>query len=275
MIEFFKAITILGDAIFILVASTFLYLNRRKLGLKVGLTVLIAIYLANFFKIIFKIPRPPAEKWYVAAGGYSFPSGHATDSSAFWGVIAFEFWGSKKIISFISWILVILVGVSRVVLGVHTWVDVIGGWILGTGLAIVTHLKGEQISEMYNSLSLYHKSLLVTLGYIISVVIPIPLAWNDITAINSYEDMLQAVSALFGIVIGYEYSRESYKFIKDATSLKNAIIRGFVGVIILIIPFSIYEALGYMFLVPILFGLIGFLLVGIIPLMIKRLNLTN
>jgi len=275
VIEFFKVVTLLGDAIFILVASTFLYLNRRKLGLKAGLSVLIAIYLANFLKILFKIPRPPVEKWQVAAGGYSFPSGHATDSSAFWGVIAFEYWSSKKIISYISWILVILVGVSRVVLGVHTWVDVIGGWVLGSSLAAITHFKGEKLSELYDSLNLYRKSLLLIVGYLLSVVIPIPFAWNDMTAIDSFKDMLQAISVVFGIAIGYEYSRENYRFIKDAISFKNAVVRGLIGVLILIVPFSVYEILGYFFLIPILFGFIGFLLVGVIPLLLKKMNLTS
>jgi len=273
IIEFFKVITILGDAIFILVGSTFIYLNRRKLGLKVGLTVLLAIYTANLLKVIFKIPRPPSSQWYVKASGYSFPSGHATDSAAFWGVIGLEYVNSKKWLSILSFIIIALVGISRVILGVHTWIDVIGGWILGLTFAFIACFRGESISTFYESMSIGNKILLIVVPYILSLVTPIPLIWGDEIALSNYEDMIQAISAVFGILIGFEFSRETYKYFEDAKSLRTVLLRGIVGVLILIIPFSLYKIIGIIYLAPLIFGIIGFLLVGVLPIFLYRIGL--
>ncbi len=68
----------------------------------------------------------------AAVFGDAFPSGHATQATAVLLVCAFAIAGKRR-----SWLVVLagivagLVGVSRVVLGVHWPADVLAGWILG------------------------------------------------------------------------------------------------------------------------------------------------
>jgi len=77
---------------------------------------------------------------------YSFPSGHAFGSVIFYGLFAVmdmkylnRPW--NLLISALIWIVIFLIGVSRVYLKKHYPTDVLAGWILGgISLAIVVNL---------------------------------------------------------------------------------------------------------------------------------------
>lgn len=62
---------------------------------------------------------------------YSFPSGHAT----FMFALAFAMLGFDKKIAFFIGILGVLTGIARVFAGVHYWYDILGGFVLGAGVA--------------------------------------------------------------------------------------------------------------------------------------------
>lgn len=64
--------------------------------------------------------------------GYSFPSGHATVGMAFWLTLGL----CRRDLLPACAAVPILIGVSRVVLGVHFPTDVLGGWALGAAVAI-------------------------------------------------------------------------------------------------------------------------------------------
>ncbi|MFJ4848592.1 MULTISPECIES: phosphatase PAP2 family protein [unclassified Streptomyces] len=81
-------------------------------------------------------PRPPGEDWITHASRWSFPSGHATTSAMAAGLLvtalavrrppAWRLWAILPL----CW--AVLVGVSRLWLGVHWASDVVGGWLLAT-----------------------------------------------------------------------------------------------------------------------------------------------
>lgn len=79
----------------------------------------------------------PATGPLVSGGGFAFPSGHATQSVAVYGALAYllagwvHTWRSKVGLWTIALALVLLVGFSRVYLGVHWTTDVLGGYALG------------------------------------------------------------------------------------------------------------------------------------------------
>ena len=62
---------------------------------------------------------------------FSFPSNHAVNSAA--GTVFLRSFYPR--ITWIAWPLVILIGVSRVYTGAHYASDVVGGWLLGAGMA--------------------------------------------------------------------------------------------------------------------------------------------
>jgi undecaprenyl-diphosphatase len=96
-------------------------------------------------------PRPDLETHLVVVKTSSFPSGHANSSMVFFLTLALALtadtrWQRTAVIGAIG--LSILVGVSRVMLGVHWPSDVVGGWALGMLWVLVTlRLAGRFIQE--------------------------------------------------------------------------------------------------------------------------------
>ncbi len=80
----------------------------------------------------------PSLQHLVEAGGYSFPSGHAMISMGFYGMI-FAIWAIERKVHqrtfFLPYVLgvllILLIGLSRVYLGVHFPTDIAGGYIAG------------------------------------------------------------------------------------------------------------------------------------------------
>lgn len=95
-------------------------------------------------KAVFALPRPPPSYWIVPTEGLGFPSGHAIVATVVYGsiaVLAVESRRGWRIVA--SGTLISLVGVSRVVLGVHYPIDVVTGTAIGLlYLGVVVVLSG-------------------------------------------------------------------------------------------------------------------------------------
>ena len=70
-----------------------------------------------------------ADKYDVAAQGYSFPSGHSSGAATVYGSAALCV--KKRWMTLLAFLLPLLVGISRVVVGAHFPTDVLAGWTLG------------------------------------------------------------------------------------------------------------------------------------------------
>jgi len=107
---------------------------RPLLWLAAGLVG--ANVLFRIAKVLAAQPRPPAALHLVSASGYGFPSGHATSAIACWGILAVVLSAgrSRRVAltgATLAAVVVLLVGASRIYLGVHWWTDVAAGLALG------------------------------------------------------------------------------------------------------------------------------------------------
>ena len=126
-----STITLIG-----LVIALIFLLKEKKYSRFIALNLLVSFLLNRLLKIIFRRQRPGRIQ-FVTEKGYSFPSGHAMISFAFYGFIIYLIYKNvknKKIkntaIILLS-LLIFLIGISRIYLGVHYVTDVLGGFVFG------------------------------------------------------------------------------------------------------------------------------------------------
>ena len=130
---------------FITVASILYLLLARQRG--AALLVLISVgggtILSSLLKIAYSRPRPDLVAHIVDVSTASFPSGHAMMSAITYltlGALLASAEPNPRLRWFLMGIAVFLtlaIGFSRVYLGVHYPTDVLAGWILGSGWAIL------------------------------------------------------------------------------------------------------------------------------------------
>ncbi|MGC8975657.1 MAG: phosphatase PAP2 family protein, partial [Thermoprotei archaeon] len=124
------------------------------------LITLASISVNGFFKGFFKVPRPSGGR--VVEEGYSFPSRHASTSSAFWGYIVSKY--RSIFLVLLSTLIVVAVAHSRIALGVHVLADVCGGIALGVGLGITYSVLQERRQALT-----YYATLI--LGILTSIIV--------------------------------------------------------------------------------------------------------
>ena len=156
-------ITMFGEELVMIAVLGFLYwCYDKKFGKFVGMNILIGIVVNPMLKNLafrrrpyfdhagIKILKPvdaSADIYNIAAQGYSFPSGHTTNSTMLYSSLA-KYKKGNKVLLAIAIVVPFLVGLSRVMLGAHYVTDVLCGWVVGVLLMLLfsylqTHMKNE------------------------------------------------------------------------------------------------------------------------------------
>ena len=142
---FFVTITTLGDLLpmtaLCLIVCAILAIARKWDSLAFFATnVLLAVVCVQALKFIFAVPRPGAETLVPIPGSFSFPSAHSFCSLIVLGMIGLLIFRALNrkgvpynvaiVPGIILVIFAILIGISRIYVGVHWPSDVLGGWLL-------------------------------------------------------------------------------------------------------------------------------------------------
>lgn len=171
IVVLFVLVTQLGDLWLFFTVLSVLYwfgdrlpavegLPRERAAFVVALAVG-ALGLTTALKFLFAYPRPPGAGMAAGAGavppvlrpvygalataeGFGFPSGHAVGSTVVWGGLALVAdWGTRTRRYAVTGVVVGLVGLSRVVIGVHYLTSVVAGVLAGAAyLAVAWRLGG-------------------------------------------------------------------------------------------------------------------------------------
>ncbi len=120
----------------------FIILKNKLIGFFIILNLAISGFLNQLLKNIVQRPRP-TEYRLIDESGYSFPSGHSMVSAAFYGLFIYLIfknvknkyikWGAISLLS----ILIILIGASRIYLGVHYTSDVLAGFLISISYLVI------------------------------------------------------------------------------------------------------------------------------------------
>lgn len=139
---FFINITKLCNPLFIMIASILLLLILRKDNrMFFGINTIATIITNQVIKRLIRRPRPNHIR-LIKEGGFSYPSGHAMISIALYGFLIYLV--MKKVknkylkISLLTLLIfiILLVGISRIYLGVHYPTDIISGYLLSISIII-------------------------------------------------------------------------------------------------------------------------------------------
>lgn len=134
-----SAVTLLGSTVVLLALSVsvllvFLWVREQHAAVLFALTMAGAFVLNGVLKLSFHRTRPVPYFDLIAPTSYSFPSGHALYSFCFYGTLAALVTAriNRRVAQLAIWmmavLLIILIGISRVYLGVHYPSDVLAGY---------------------------------------------------------------------------------------------------------------------------------------------------
>lgn len=220
--DFFLIITELGgETAFLALALIFFWCVDKRRGYYLMSVGFIGTMANQFLKLWFRIPRPwVRDESFTAveaakgdAGGYSFPSGHTQTAVGTFGAIAAT--EKQRWLQITSIILAVLVGFSRMYLGVHTPADV----LVGGAMALILVLAVKPV--IYKGGDKGMKILIaVMLAMAIAMVVfveinPTELAADDVNYLSGMKNAYTMLGCLIGIAIVYPVERKAVCFTTD------------------------------------------------------------
>jgi undecaprenyl-diphosphatase len=139
-------ITFLGTGTVVItivaVSALFLWLTKHRYSAVLLLIATLgSIVLNNLLKMGFGRPRPQLFDWGTHVVSWSFPSGHAMSAAVVYGTVAYlaarlQTRHLHRVMTLlVAALLIVLIGVTRLYLGVHYPSDVIAGVIIGLAWA--------------------------------------------------------------------------------------------------------------------------------------------
>jgi membrane-associated phospholipid phosphatase len=148
MVDVLQVISFTGKPIFLVlvVGLPCVWLLRHRAYRLILFLILTSIgggIVDTIVKVAVGRPRPSMDQPVAAAFGHSFPSGHSMSSTICYGAVFLVFapWFTKgvhKVALAVTIAIPLLIGFSRLALGVHFLSDVLGGYVLGLAWLIAS-----------------------------------------------------------------------------------------------------------------------------------------
>lgn len=272
-------LTWLGTEYFYLLFFPFLYwCVSKRLGLMAGLGLMITNYMSDWVKWTLQLPRPPdppvTHLWIESSPG--FVSSHASTSAAVWGTLSATV--RKSWLSALSLILILLISLSRMYLGVHFPLDVIGGWVVGLiTMGIVLWL----LPKLQPTLASWSPLVQVVAAFILVAVLLVIFPGNY-DGKRPAEAGIVSAGVLLGLLLGVIWDRQKLNFVVQGSWGKR-ILRYVLGLILLLVA---YLGLDFLFdmlvkdnylieqmLRMVRYTVVGLVVSGLGPWMFQRLRL--
>ena len=256
MTAIMEGISFLGHPAFYLLLVAYMYwcVDSQR-GFKLGTAIIFSGALNTAIKETLQVSRPYQRDpgvFIVEESGYSTPSGHSQGAATFYPLLGKLFW-----------ILPLLIGFSRIYLGVHYPTDVALGLILGYTTSVLVMFFWEKFALQIKNFPRSIKILLAAL---------VPFVLNFFS-----HGETQLTGLLFGFLLGKIFS-ETKNFDASSGTKTNKILRFVVGILLTVFIFAVFFLISHFGakLFPLLeqynnliyfvfFGFVGFAEVFIIP----------
>lgn len=162
-VKFMSFLTLFGEEYMMVAIFAFIYFCwDKEAGVFIGTNLMVDLTLNPMVKNIFLRRRPymdheavkclkPVDKkadiMDISAQGYSFPSGHSNNSATFYGSIAQAL--KKRWMWVVTGCMMLLIGLSRVSVGVHYPTDVLAGWAIGIVILVVMSFLQKKVEKKW------------------------------------------------------------------------------------------------------------------------------
>ena len=251
----------------ILIMGLIYWCLDKRVGKYIGEIVIIGALWNPMIKNIFCRRRPymdnenidllrmiakDADKYDVAAQGFSFPSGHSTNAAALYG-------GLARLKNDKTWIwagiLMILVGFSRVAVGAHFPTDVLAGW--GLGLFVVFFIPW--LKRKLQNENLFYGILVMT-------------ALPGVFYCRS-EDYFTALGLLIGFVLAMKFEEKYVNFEGTRKPLEIVLRLAGGGVVYFVLNLALKRDLPAGDIARVIrYAVVTFVMMGVYPMAFKALR---
>jgi membrane-associated phospholipid phosphatase/ribosomal protein S18 acetylase RimI-like enzyme len=211
----------------------------KRLAFRLAVLTLITMSLNHVLKTVVMNPRPFvadgdwAERWAVSperaaelVTEYSTPSGHAMSGSAFYTYLYASV--KDRRIRIACLLLIVLTGLSRPYLGVHYLEDVLIGWVIGAGLALVAFRYASGIGAWWGRFS--HPQQVAVAGAWGAAVFLVTLVLCGWRIADLPLAFVSHLGFLMGIVIAIPIEERTIDFDPRSASVAKKALRFVVGV---------------------------------------------
>lgn len=231
---FFRFITEFGGTLIYFSLIFTIYWGINKSLAKKLLFVYMASNFVNYYgKSIISRTRPPESNWIlISASHLSTPSGHAQSSSVVWGYLALK--NRNILLWIVSLVIIILVGLSRMYLGVHWFGDILIGWLFGMIILSFVLIFEEPINNFVST----HNSTYIYLGLAILGLIVMILSE---TFLNIEYNLGGPGGQLIGLGLGLAIEEKYINFDANANYdiTWKVVIRIFLGIILFAVVYLV------------------------------------
>ncbi|MBR4881632.1 MAG: phosphatase PAP2 family protein [Clostridia bacterium] len=214
---FFSAVTFLGHELIPIALICILYwCANKRLAYKIGFSFFLSGLLTQCLKITFRVDRPwikdpsfkPVGNAVDEATSYSFPSGHTQAATSVYGSLSLSF--KKNWLRVLCILAFVIVGISRMYLGVHTLADV------GVSMAltfVITLLVFRFTDSFYdNRKADIWVSLTMVAVSLFTLIYAVILNSKGIIPHEAASDCVKSGSAGLAFAIGYFIERRYINF---------------------------------------------------------------
>ncbi|MDD3941484.1 MAG: phosphatase PAP2 family protein [Sphaerochaetaceae bacterium] len=271
-----ELMTMLGEeTVFILAVAYFLWCASKKRGFAIFSTLFTSLIGMSVLKALVKAPRPfqvldtIEGKRVATATGYSFPSGHTTGAASFYSALAAAY--RKQWLSILCALAILLVGISRMYLGVHWPIDVFAGLALGITVTVVLFGWFDRLYDRKEAL--WRFSVMTgAVSALIAILIAILIA-SHVADPVAFMDPLKLFALAGGGYLGFAWEERKISYVTDGT-VPIKILRYVLGVVVLLGIQGLKAVLGDHLAVTVLrYLLVGLWATALYPYLGSRIKI--
>jgi membrane-associated phospholipid phosphatase len=233
---FFRIITEFGGTyVYYAILFTVFWAISKNAARSLFIVYVSSNFVNWYAKTLIANERPPESEWIlIGASHLSTPSGHAMSSTVFWGFSA------MKVKRWLMWIItisiIILIGLSRMYLGVHWFGDILTGWLFGIIILLLVWIFEEPLRSYiskYNIITIYLG--LALFGFVVMI-------FTEIFLTQEYNFGTPG-GQMIGLGIGFalEHKYVNFGIAPESKSKLRIFLRVLIGLIIILVVFLILD----------------------------------